>query len=296
MTSVELVFEAEEPLPVAAAPLPPSESDSWVLNERDPRPVVRAARNWPRNVGGFFVASLLLHVAVLAAVVHDRRTSRPWQLRLPQGHNSVALAASVSSPRSEAETTVRLKLPTEESIDEPLSRREAELPAKAAAQFASAQVDAKVPPPADVVRRDAEERPDRPDRPISTPPKRTTEARLPPRETVVRIESAASASSTASSGVKESLTPTVVVSVAPVYPSVALSAGMQGVVKLRVRVNAKGEVVSASIYQSSGHPLLDRAALDVIHRWRYSPPDGELGVAAEFIDKIEFAIHRQPRR
>lgn len=266
-------------------------SDSWVLPaKRLPTPQFRPAV-WPRNLGGFVGASLLLHVAALAAVLHPWPSGN-WQLRLPKGHNQVALAASVSSPRAEAEAKVRIELPPADATDEPLSKQEAELPVEALAQFASAQVDARVPPPADAARRDSQATPTPPDRPVSKPPKRTSDARVPPRETAMRVESVASAPSLQSSGVKDSAPPSIVVSVKPVYPPVALAGGMQGVVRLRVRVNAKGEVVAASLHQTSGHELLDQAALEVIFRWRYSPPDGEAGVAAEFIDKITFEINR----
>ena len=47
-------------------------------------------------------------------------------------------------------------------------------------------------------------------------------------------------------------------------------------------------MIAASIEESSGHAVLDAAALNVIFRWRFSPPDGEQGVAAEFVHPFKF--------
>jgi protein TonB len=57
--------------------------------------------------------------------------------------------------------------------------------------------------------------------------------------------------------------------VEPVYPELAKRARVQGRVVLVVTVDEEGSV--SDIRVSSGHPLLDEAALTAVRQWRYSP-------------------------
>ena len=57
----------------------------------------------------------------------------------------------------------------------------------------------------------------------------------------------------------------------PRYPELARQRGQQGVVLLRVQVDARGTPTHVLIQQSSGHSLLDAAARDAVRRWRFSP-------------------------
>lgn len=282
----------------AACPAPP---DTWEgpKNEPTPPPTLDrfdvsspGRRPGSRRVGGSMAVSVFVHAAALAAAAQATLRLSHWELRLPQGRNSVALAASISSPRNESQAVIRIERAKLDEVQKAVERRRAETPAVAAVRFLSAEQDQRLPPPADTTRTESVERPEPPEVPERTPPKKTTEARLPPRDTMTSIESVASAPSAAESGVQSSAPPTEVVSVKPIYPPAALSAGLEGVVKLYVRLNEKGEVVEADVFQSSGHPELDQAALDVIYRWRFTAPDGKVGIAAEFIKPIPFRIVR----
>lgn len=57
----------------------------------------------------------------------------------------------------------------------------------------------------------------------------------------------------------------------PVYPAAARARGVEGVVHLLVTIEADGSVGAASLAASSGHALLDAAALDAVRAWRFSP-------------------------
>jgi TonB family protein len=57
--------------------------------------------------------------------------------------------------------------------------------------------------------------------------------------------------------------------VTPVYPSMARTAHAQGIVVLDAVIDARGNVASVEVRQSN--PLLDRAAIDAVRQWRYTP-------------------------
>ena len=64
-------------------------------------------------------------------------------------------------------------------------------------------------------------------------------------------------------------TPTKTVNVAPVYPPLAQSAGVTGVVIMEVTVDTDGSVRDAKVLRSI--PLLDQAAIDAVKQWQFTP-------------------------
>lgn len=63
--------------------------------------------------------------------------------------------------------------------------------------------------------------------------------------------------------------PFKVVNVDPIYPSIAQTARVQGVVILEAIIDERGSVKSVSVLRSI--PLLDRAAEDAVRQWRFTP-------------------------
>jgi periplasmic protein TonB len=63
--------------------------------------------------------------------------------------------------------------------------------------------------------------------------------------------------------------PSKVHDVAPVYPQIAQSARVEGVVIIEAVISVDGSVRDARVLRSQ--PLLDRAALDAVRQWRYAP-------------------------
>jgi protein TonB len=63
--------------------------------------------------------------------------------------------------------------------------------------------------------------------------------------------------------------PTRTKNVNPVYPPIAQSARVQGVVILEATIGPDGRVVNAKILRSV--PLLDAAALEAVEQWEYTP-------------------------
>ena len=55
----------------------------------------------------------------------------------------------------------------------------------------------------------------------------------------------------------------------PVYPPIAQSARMQGIVIIEATIDADGHVTNARILRSV--PLLDQAAIDAVRQWEFTP-------------------------
>lgn len=63
--------------------------------------------------------------------------------------------------------------------------------------------------------------------------------------------------------------PKKVVHVAPLYPDLALRAGIEGVVIVEATIDEHGRVRDAKVLR--GVPVLDAAALDAVRQWVYTP-------------------------
>jgi periplasmic protein TonB len=57
----------------------------------------------------------------------------------------------------------------------------------------------------------------------------------------------------------------------PVYPMVARRMGWQGLVMLNVEVLAEGACGRVNVQHSSGHEVLDNAAMNTVRSWRFTP-------------------------
>jgi protein TonB len=57
----------------------------------------------------------------------------------------------------------------------------------------------------------------------------------------------------------------------PVYPRRAIDLGLEGEVLVRARIDEAGDPLEPAVWRSSGHPLLDRAAIEAVRRWRFKP-------------------------
>ncbi|WP_267225593.1 energy transducer TonB [Dyella silvae] len=55
------------------------------------------------------------------------------------------------------------------------------------------------------------------------------------------------------------------------YPASAVSAGEQGTVLVKAKVDINGRAIDATVHKSSGHSDLDEAALQSVSRWSFSP-------------------------
>ncbi len=69
-----------------------------------------------------------------------------------------------------------------------------------------------------------------------------------------------------SGGVEQGL---VIRNVKPIYPAIALAAGIEGDVVLQAEIGKDGRI--ENLRAVSGNPLLIKAALDAVQQWRYRP-------------------------
>lgn len=78
----------------------------------------------------------------------------------------------------------------------------------------------------------------------------------------------------------------------PLYPRLAKSRGWQGKVLLRVKVTADGHSAEVAVQQSSGHDMLDQAAIETVKNWTFIPAKrGDTPVASTVTVPIAFQLN-----
>ncbi len=71
----------------------------------------------------------------------------------------------------------------------------------------------------------------------------------------------------------------------PPYPEPARAAGIEGTVHLRLWIAADGRVTAVKVVRSSGHDILDGAAVNAVRQWR-GEPARIAGIAVETTEVI----------
>jgi protein TonB len=78
----------------------------------------------------------------------------------------------------------------------------------------------------------------------------------------------------------------------PEYPRMARRRGLEGVVTIEAKVDPNGRVAELRLFASSGHSLLDKAALKAVRGWKFSP--GTVGGRAQSMwvkVPVRFQLH-----
>ena len=75
--------------------------------------------------------------------------------------------------------------------------------------------------------------------------------------------------------------------VQPEYPELAKQQGIQGTAVVMVTISASGALVSAKIYQSSGNPLLDNAALRAARASTFKPPSLQSDYLIDYVFQLD---------
>lgn len=73
------------------------------------------------------------------------------------------------------------------------------------------------------------------------------------------------------SGSKQITRPGILFKVEPVYPEEARTAGLEGTVLVKIQILANGSPGDITINRSSGHGILDDAAIAAVRQWRFTP-------------------------
>jgi protein TonB len=77
----------------------------------------------------------------------------------------------------------------------------------------------------------------------------------------------------------------------PKYPNIARSSGWEGKVVLQVRVSTSGKSEQITVSQSSGHEVLDQAAVDAVKEWHFVPAKrGDTAVSGTVSVPINFKL------
>ena len=80
----------------------------------------------------------------------------------------------------------------------------------------------------------------------------------------------------------------------PVYPRIARESGWEGTVFVRVVVQADGTPDSVQVRKSSGHLILDNAAIDAVKRWQFVPAkDGNIAIRSIVEIPINFDLRQR---
>lgn len=251
--------------------------------------------------------ALVLHGVFLGLRLGDQEMVQPSLPHAKRIQVSLASRPLPEPPRQEAQQEPP---PPPEAVEPaphpPPEERKVEPPVRKLAP----RIKKKVPRPVETADPRPEERP-RPE-PVSaaepvTPPPPTLEPvpeKAPPQPVAEQIQPAppARAKETRSPPPARAEQVRVVTEAVPlyrnnpppVYPRAARRRGMEGEVLLDVLVNAEGRVEELELSRTSGHRVLDRAALAAVRRWSFTPGRrGDEAISMWVTVPVRFVIDRR---
>lgn len=71
-----------------------------------------------------------------------------------------------------------------------------------------------------------------------------------------------------------------IIQTSPVYPALARSSQLRGVVKVQIVIGADGQIKETKVI--GGNPVLVAATLDALKKWKYAPAQSETTTQLEF--------------
>jgi protein TonB len=94
-----------------------------------------------------------------------------------------------------------------------------------------------------------------------------------------------SSATTTITGLDETLPPVFKTNAALEYPARAVQLRLEGEVMLELRVTVDGSVKDVKVLRSSGHEILDRAAVKSVKSWK-GQPAMRRGQAVETVERL----------
>lgn len=259
-----------------------------------------AARRSPRGLGlgsSALLLSIALHAAALAGLLWLRAAPSPPMtaviavtvVQADPGSSAVPSVVQAASSGRPAEQSPAAVSEPPEAVPVPMQIAEEGLESRPFSRAAAAPVPAPSWRPPEPRRR--------PPAPASSPARVTFEATLTelkgevspalPRPAVLERhrsgalglrQTAAREAFGEAGGGAASVTPARLAASGlsnppPRYPRLARRRGQEGRVLLRVAVRSDGRPRSIAVLRSSGHRLLDEAALEAVRRWQFVPAE-----------------------
>jgi TonB family protein len=235
--------------------------------------------------------SLALHVSVgFAAALLHAPFRAPSLLPVEAGPNSIALTASMASAGNADEgdvNTVEVSLPTDLPAERETVAPQLAPEMNLARNHPTRNLVATAPPTKDLLELPSEELlaliepdvdrvepsgdPTMNSQRDATLPRAVIDVSLKIEQVSAALRSDPSPNSAAINGAEVDEQPAPVYNPGPTYPIESRKARETGRVLLSVTVAVNGTVSAAEIAESSGFAALDRAALDVVRRWRFRP-------------------------
>ena len=114
------------------------------------------------------------------------------------------------------------------------------------------------------------------------------------RESILEKNIPSSIASQESQGAVTEAEPLLHMNPAPPYPRIARQRGWEGIVRIGVFVGKDGVPESAGIQESSGHNVLDQAALQTVEKWKFSPArSGSIRFSSRITIPIQFTLMKR---
>lgn len=248
---------------------------------RLPIPSITLADGWQRPLA-------IAAVAVLAALLHgaclfwylERPAPQAISKAVPLPTIDIALAGS--SPPAVTKTAAPPPPPPAKAEPKPLDKKPAPKPKPKPVQKPKIASEVKKPAAKPQVKPEA-----LPDVPApAAPPVPASQAA--PASSHQDKPASASQNNTVTSA---SANADYLNNPAPVYPRMARQRQWEGRVLLRVFVTAEGNCGELSVQHSSGHDVLDEAALEAVKQWRFVPGKrGDTAIGSWVNVPIEFKL------